>query len=135
MENKNCLFCKIAAKEIPSEVVYEDKKTFAFLDIKPVTPGHVVIIPKFHAENIIALPDEEIAPLFGTVKKITALVKEKLKPKGFTIGINHGEVEGVKHIHVHVIPRYNGDGGRPIQSIAHFSSGEPLSVVREKLTL
>jgi histidine triad (HIT) family protein len=129
----DCIFCKIAAKEIGSEMIYEDEHVVAFLDIHPMTPGHTVVIPKVHAENIIGLPESEVAPLFEAVKKITALLQGKLNPRGFTIGINHGTDQGVDHIHVHVVPRYVGDGGGSIHSIVKYSLGEPLSAIRDRI--
>jgi histidine triad (HIT) family protein len=129
----DCIFCKIASKELPSDVIYEDSQTLAFLDIHPMTPGHTVIIPKKHAENIIDLSHEGVEPLFSTVKKITTLLSEKLKPEGFTIGINHGRTAGMDHLHVHVVPRYEGDGGGSLHSVVRYSSGESLSDVKKRI--
>lgn len=132
-DKKDCLFCKIAAKEIPAEVIYEDEHVVAFLDIYPMTPGHTVIIPKKHAENIIGLSEEEVGPLFSAVKKMTALLSEKLKPEGFTIGINHGRTAGMDHLHVHVVPRYEGDGGGSIHSVVRYPSEESLADMKKKI--
>ena len=88
----DCLFCKIAKKEIPAEAVYEDADTIAILDIHPRAPGHTMIIPKVHAENILDLPDSLVGRVFLTVKKVTGILRTALKPDGFTIGINHGKV-------------------------------------------
>lgn len=129
----DCIFCKIAAKEISAEVIYEDEHVVSFLDIHPLTPGHAVVIPKVHAENIIDLPESEVAPLFEAVKKVTTLLEGKLNPRGFTIGINHGTDQGVDHIHIHVIPRYRGDGGGSIHSVVKYSSGESLESIRGKI--
>jgi len=131
----DCLFCKIASKEIASEVIYEDDHVLAFLDVHPLTAGHTLIVPKKHAENMIDLAPEEVGPLFMAVKKVTTLLEEKLTPKGFTIGINHGKISGqvIDHLHIHVIPRYEGDGGGSIHSVVRYPSNEPLSSVREKI--
>jgi len=129
----DCLFCKIARKEIKAEIIYEDEHAVGFLDIHPMTPGHTVVIPKVHAENIIGLPEAETASLFIAVKKITSLLEEKIGPRGFTIGINHGFMNGVEHMHVHVVPRYEGDGGGSIHSIVKYSSGESLDSIRDKI--
>lgn len=131
----DCLFCKIANKEIASEKIYEDDKVLAFLDISPLSKGHTVVIPKKHAENIIDLPAEEVLPVFSAVKKVTELLQEKLSPKGFTIGINHGRVGGqlVDHLHIHVIPRYEGDGGGSFHSVVKNPPKESVSEIRKEI--
>lgn len=131
----DCLFCKIAGKVIPSEVVYEDDAVLAFLDIHPMAPGHTLIVPKIHSENILDLPEEDVAKAFSGVKKVTALLAEKLSPKGFTIGINHGRMGGqlVDHLHVHVIPRFEGDGGGSLHSVVKNPPKESLSEIRRKI--
>jgi len=82
IELMNCLFCKIANKEIPSEIIYEDGDTVGALDIQPRAPGHAMIIPKHHCENILDIPNEKIGAVFSAVRKITELLKEKLRPDG-----------------------------------------------------
>ena len=127
----DCLFCKINRKEIPSEIVYEDSETLAFLDIFPRSAGHTVVVPKLHAENILALPDNLAAPTLLTVKKVTDILNKTLKPAGFTIGINHGRVSGqaVDHLHIHVIPRYDGDGGGSIHSVVNNPPKEGIKEI------
>jgi histidine triad (HIT) family protein len=115
----NCLFCKIVAKEIPGKIIYEDDSVLGLLDINPRSPGHTMIVPKFHAENILDLPDDLLAGVFLAVKKVTELLKSRLSPDGFTIGINHGKVSGqmVEHLHIHIMPRWAGDGGSSVHSV------------------
>jgi len=137
----DCLFCKIINKDLPSErTVYEDGHVFVMLDVHPCTEGHVLVLPKVHAENIIELPKDITKPLFETVKKMTAILQETLSPAGFTIGINHGRVSGqsIDHLHIHVIPRYEGDGGGSLHSIfkkpsVGNTSGESLKELASKL--
>lgn len=131
----NCVFCKIGAKEIKGEIIYEDEHAFAILDIVPRTKGHVMVIPKIHAPTLLDLPDGEIGPLFQAVKKVAARLKEVLSPDGFTIGINHGDVSGqtVKHLHIHVLPRWNGDKGTSIHSVVNNPPQEELSALAAKL--
>ena len=127
----NCLFCRIAIKEVGSEIIYEDSNTLGFLDINPISPGHSVVIPKSHAQNIIQLDDSRVPALFLAVKKVTSILNKNLKPSGFTIGINHGEVSGqtIDHIHIHVIPRFAGDGGKSIHSVV---TNPPKESIREQ---
>lgn len=132
---KDCFFCGIVAKEVPAYIVYEDDRTVAFLDIMPRSPGHVMVIPKYHAPTLVALPDSEIGPLFTSVKKVTELLAQKLMLDGFTIGINHGRVSGqeVDHLHVHIMPRSRGDGGGPVQSLVNHKPKESLDEIKRKI--
>lgn len=131
----DCLFCKIAAKEIPAAVVYEDERAIAFLDVKPRSPGHTMVVPKVHEPTLIALPDAEVGPLFAAVKKVAELLTKKLAPDGITIGINQGRASGqeVDHLHVHLMPRWHGDGGGSVQSAVHNAPKGPLEEIKEKI--
>lgn len=131
----DCLFCKISAKEIPAKIVYEDNDALAFLDIHPRSIGHTVIISRTHTENIITADSALIAKLFLTTKRVTGMLQDTLRPEGFTIGINHGSISGqtVPHLHVHVIPRYEGDGGGSIHSVVNSPSLLSLDEVAEKI--
>lgn len=132
---KDCLFCNIVDGEIPSHKIYEDDDVFAFLDIEPLTEGHTIVVPKEHRENIIDLPQINIEPLFSAVKSITSLLKNVLQPSGFTIGINHGKISGqsVDHLHVHIIPRYDGDGGGSIHSVVHYPPKQTVEETKKKI--
>ncbi len=134
--NSDCLFCKIAAKTIPSKIIYEDDHAVAFLDVAPRAPGHTMVIPKYHAPTLVALPDEEIAPLFSAVKKTAELLMATLHPDGITIGINQGRASGqeIDHFHVHLMPRWHGDGGGSIQSVVRNAPKEPLDETAKKIS-
>ncbi|MFA5098650.1 MAG: HIT family protein [Candidatus Paceibacterota bacterium] len=127
----DCLFCKIANKEIPAQVVYESNDATAVLDVNPRAPGHTMVLPKVHAANILELPDSKIEGVFKAVKETTDLLAKKLKPDGFTIGINHGKVSGqtVEHLHIHIIPRWNNDGGGSIHSVVDNKPTESLEEI------
>ncbi|HIH95592.1 TPA: HIT family protein [Methanosarcina acetivorans] len=116
---ENCLFCKIITGEIPSHRIYEDDAIYAFLDIYPASEGHTLIAPKKHLSNFTDMNAEDVALLFEAARKVTAAVEKAFSAEGSNIGINNGEVAGqeVPHVHVHVIPRKKGDGGRGIKSI------------------
>lgn len=131
----DCLFCKIVNGEMPSEKIYEDEVVLALLDIHPLSTGHTVLVPKIHAKNILDLPENQIGPLFLGVRKVTVALNLALKPHGFTIGINHGKVSGqtIDHLHVHVIPRFEGDGGGSIHSVVKNQSSESVPATREKI--
>ncbi|MEK7590561.1 MAG: HIT family protein [Patescibacteria group bacterium] len=131
----DCLFCKISKKEISAQFVYENDGAMAILDVNPRAPGHTMVIPKIHAENILDLPEEQIAPLFLTVKKITDILNKAFQPDGFTIGINHGKASGqvVEHLHIHVIPRFTNDGGKSIHSVVNNPPKGSLEEIANKI--
>ncbi|SRR3989338_6356877 len=106
-----CLFCKIAQGAIPAKKVYEDKDTIAFLDINPANPGHTLIVPKKHAENIMDADDKSLESAITVVKKIARLVTEKTGAEGVNVLQNNGKRAGqiVNHVHFHVIPRFEND--------------------------
>ena len=107
----NCVFCAIAAGEIPSFKIYEDDRFLAYLDINPFSKGHALVIPKEHYPCLAETPDDVLAELIATVKKVAAKVCGALKSDGFNVVQNNGEAAGqtVKHIHFHIVPRYADD--------------------------
>jgi len=118
---KDCIFCKIALKEIPNYTVYEDNHALAFLDINPRAKGHTVVIPKVHAETIFDLNEEIAKDLLPAVQKATEKIERVLQPDGYNIGWNHGEAGGqvVPHLHIHIMPRWDGDGGTNMHGIVN----------------
>lgn len=112
MTQDNCIFCKIANGEIPSRTVYEDEDFRAILDLSPATQGHTLILPKEHAANLLELPEDTAAKVLPVAQKIAAQLKEKLGWDGLNLIQNNGETAGqtVMHFHLHIIPRYRGDG-------------------------
>ena len=132
-----CLFCKIAQHEIPANVVFEDERTIAFLDIKPCSWGHTVVIAKVHSAGLTDLPPGEVEPLLATVQRLAGRLLEALPAVGLTIGVNHGQGAGqtIPHLHVHLIPRYAGDGGGNIHSIVRQTPPEPVEATAKTLKL
>ncbi|MBO4515534.1 MAG: HIT family protein [Lachnospiraceae bacterium] len=112
MKKDTCIFCKIANGEIPSRTVYEDADFRAILDLGPATKGHTLILPKEHADDLYELPEEVAARVLPVAKKVAGLLKERLGCDGMNLVQNNGETAGqtVKHFHLHLIPRYVGDG-------------------------
>ena len=131
----DCLFCKIANKEIPANIIEENDDAIAILDIEPKAPGHTMVLPKVHAETILDLPKEKIAPVFEVVQKVTGKLKKALLPDGFTLGINHGKNAGqaIDHLHIHIIPRYKGDNGGNIHSIVENPPKESIDEIKKKI--
>lgn len=112
MKDDNCIFCKIAAGEIPSQTIYENEDFRAILDLGPATKGHTLILPKEHAANLFELSDETAAKLTPLARKLGKQLVEKLGADGLNVIQNNGEVAGqtVMHYHLHLIPRYKDDG-------------------------
>lgn len=106
-----CVFCKIIAGEISSYKVYEDGEALAFLDIHPLTIGHALVIPKKHYSRLEEMPAGEFASLLVTVKKIAALMSEKLGFTDYKLSQNNGPLAGqeVEHVHFHIIPCHPED--------------------------
>jgi histidine triad (HIT) family protein len=125
---KDCVFCQIIDGRIPHYGVYEDSHTMAFLDIHPLAKGHTVVIPRVHAETVQDLDEELMGHVMRAVNATMQRVNTVLSPDGYTVGWNHGEAGGqvVPHLHIHVIPRWSGDGGGNIHSV--ISSQSDMSV-------
>jgi histidine triad (HIT) family protein len=110
LSENTCIFCRIVQKLAPSSVVYEDESVIAFMDIKPLNEGHTLVITKRHYAYIYEVPDEEVAHLYRVAKKIAVAVKKAVKAEGITLAQQNESAAGqdVFHVHVHVIPRYEG---------------------------
>jgi histidine triad (HIT) family protein len=108
----DCIFCAIAAHEADASIVFEDDATIAFMDLRQMSPGHVLVIPKTHAPDIFALDDETGAAVMRAVVRVARAVRAALQPEGLNIWQSNGEAAGqeVPHVHFHVLPRVVGDG-------------------------
>ncbi len=131
-----CIFCSIVAGETPAHKIYEDEHTIAFLEINPSAPGHVMVIPKEHVEDFMDLSGELMVPVINTVQKVAKMIEKALGADNFTIGVNSGKIVGrhVEHMHVHVIPRFQDDGGHYIQGVVSKAIEGTLEEIREKIT-
>jgi histidine triad (HIT) family protein len=128
----DCIFCKIVGGEIPSYKVYEDDKVLAFLDITPVNPGHTLVIPKKHYDNLVDMPDEEAKELLAAAKKIAVAVMAGTGAQGFNLNLNNGAVSGqlVGHVHFHIVPRFESDG-RELWHGQAYADGEAQAVLEK----
>ena len=102
----NCIFCKIINGEIPSYKIYEDEVVFAFLDINPDSNGHTLIIPKKHYLDLTEIDNETLLHIMDTARKLKKLLEEKLNIDGLTLIQNNGDIQEVKHFHLHLKPYY-----------------------------
>lgn len=128
----DCIFCKIVRGDLPSYKVYEDEKTYAFLDINPVNPGHTLVIPKKHALDVFEIEEGEWDAIMRTVRKVSHALEKSLSPAGINLAMNNrsGAGQVVFHAHVHIMPRYPNDGhelwkGRP------YATGEAAALLEK----
>lgn len=131
MKRDDCIFCKIANGEIPSNTLYEDEKFRVILDLGPAAKGHALILPKDHYANLYELPDETASQVMILAKKEATVMTERLQCDGFNLMQNNGETAGqtVFHFHMHLIPRYQNDGQK-INWTPLAPSKEELAEVR-----
>jgi histidine triad (HIT) family protein len=108
----DCVFCRIAAGEVPADFVLDDDEFVAFLDARPVFKGHVLVMPRRHYVTLADLPVPAVGPLFERVRLISAAVPAALGAQGTFVALNNTVSQSVPHLHVHVVPRTRGDGLR-----------------------
>ena len=128
----SCIFCSIAAGEIPSFKIYEDELVLAYLDINPFTRGHTLVIPKQHVAGLLDADDALLGEIMKRVKRVAAHLKAALSCDGFNILQNNGEAAGqtVYHLHFHIIPRYAGE---PLEFKSHKGDMDELKKLADKL--
>lgn len=131
---ENCIFCKIAKKEIPSHIIHEDEQFIAFLDINPLTNGHTVLIPKEHYLMMSFVPDEVLGQVQILAKDLAILLKESMQAEDVTIVIPNGQAAGqqIQHFAIHLIPRYKDDGVE-INLEGSERNQKELKVIEEKV--
>ena len=136
MNSNDCIFCKIVSGDIPSQRVYEDADTIAFLDIRPVNVGHTLVIPKAHFANMLETPDEVLHTLTDVSKKIAPGILKAVGSDAMNWSTNNGRAAGqlVFHMHFHLIPRFPADGHKMWQgSDDHQDFAALAKKIREEL--
>jgi histidine triad (HIT) family protein len=108
----DCLFCRIVAGDVPSQRVYEDERTVAFMDINPTSRGHVLVVPRAHAADLLDIDDDDLAACLRAARQIAGWQRSRLEADGVNLLQSTGRAASqmVFHFHLHVIPRYEGDG-------------------------
>jgi histidine triad (HIT) family protein len=109
---EDCAFCRIVAGDEPGSVVFEDEITVAFLDNRPLFPGHTLLVPREHHETLWDLPSELVEPLFANARLLSLAVREAMGAQGAFVAANNVVSQSVPHLHVHVVPRNRKDGLR-----------------------
>lgn len=130
----DCIFCKIVAGEIPSATIYEDDHTLAFLDANPNNHGHTLVVPKTHAKNILDISEDSLSRMMPAVKKVSKAVFEGVGAVGLNITMNNERPAGqvIFHLHIHIIPRFEGDGLKVWTRKTPYKNGE-MAQVAEKI--
>jgi histidine triad (HIT) family protein len=107
-----CAFCRVVAGEEEGSVVFEDEISVAFLDNRPLFPGHSLLVPREHHETLADLPEELVGPLFGNAQLLSRAIREAMDAQGTFVAMNNVVSQSVPHFHVHVVPRNRKDGLR-----------------------
>jgi histidine triad (HIT) family protein len=132
---EDCVFCRIAARQDDAKIVFEDDVSMAFLDSRPLFPGHCLLISKTHYETIADLPKDLVGRLFSNTQDLAAVVKGAMQAEGTFVAVNNTVSQSVPHFHVHIVPRRRRDGLRGFFWPRHgYSSEEEMAAVRDVLS-
>ena len=135
MKKDDCIFCKIAAGEIPSRKIYEDKDLIAIMDLSPTSKGHSLMIPKEHYTNIYDIDEEIAGKVMKTAKKLATKMTVALNCDGFNLLQNNGETAGqtMFHFHMHLIPRYKDADNNMLKFTSVSFSDEEMDSIRDQI--
>jgi histidine triad (HIT) family protein len=131
--SKPCQFCRIIAGEVPANIVFEDAISVAFLDYRPLFPGHCLLVTRQHFATLLDLPKQLIGPLFANAQLLAAAVQHAVEADGSFVAMNNVISQSVPHFHIHIVPRKRGDGLRGFFWPRHKMSGEELQVIAQKI--
>ena len=135
MKKDDCIFCKIAAGEIPSRKIYEDKDLIAIMDLNPTSKGHSLIIPKEHCTNIYDIDEDIAAKVMKTAKKLATKMTVALNCDGFNLLQNNGKTAGqtMFHLHMHLNPRYKDADNNMLKFTSVSFSDEEMDAIRNQI--
>lgn len=128
-----CLFCRIARRQFPARIVFEDAISLAFLDHRPLFPGHCLLVTKEHYVSLYDLPSDLIGPLFLNGQMLAQTVQRAMEADGTFVAVNNIVSQSVPHFHLHIVPRRRGDGLRGFFWPRHKATEEELAAVQAKL--
>jgi len=130
-----CLFCRIVSGELPATVVYEDDNVVAFLDHRPLFPGHTLLVPRQHVETLGELPTKLVAPYFEAAQLLSLAVESAMDAEGSFVAMNNRVSQSVPHLHVHIVPRRRKDGLKGFfWPRTKYKSDEELQEVKRKIS-
>lgn len=131
---KPCSFCSIASAEVSANVVFEDQISIAFLDYRPLFPGHTLLITKQPFVTLLDLPQDLIGPLFSNAQKLARAVQQAVQADGTFVAMNNVVSQSVPHFHIHIVPRRRGDGLRGFFWPRHKATAEELEAIQKKIS-
>lgn len=131
--DKPCQFCQIAAKELPAYTVFEDDISVAFLDYRPLFPGHCLLVTRQHYTTLLDLPKEAIGLLFINAQLLAGAVQKAMQADGSFVAMNNVISQSVPHFHIHIVPRKRGDGLRGFFWPRHKMNDEELKAIQQKI--
>ncbi len=114
---ENCLFCKIVNEEVPCYSLYEDEQVIVFLDINPMHNGHTLVVPKTHCQDVFDIDLNDLVHVYEVAKKVANTLKEKLNCTGIRFVQNTGDLQEIKHYHLHLIPNYQKESKLPVEDV------------------
>ncbi len=139
LRDPDCIFCSIVAGDIDAAIIFEDESTLAFLDHRPLFPGHVLLVPRAHHETIEDLPSALVEPVFANARTLAGAVRRAMGSEGTFVALNNIVSQSVPHLHVHVVPRVRKDGLRgffwprnPYEDDEHLN--ETAAAIRAELS-
>jgi len=130
----DCLFCRIVSGELPATIVYEDENALAFLDHRPLFPGHTLLVPREHVETLGELPAKLVGPYFEAAQLLARAVESGMEGEGTFVAMNNRVSQSVPHLHVHVVPRRRKDGLKGFfWPRTKYKSDDEMEEVRSKI--
>jgi histidine triad (HIT) family protein len=130
----DCTFCRIAAGDVPAEIVLDEPDVVGFLDARPLFEGHTLVVPRTHRDTLVDVPAAELGVLFEAVQRVAGAVVDALGAQGSWVSVNNVVSQSVPHMHVHVVPRTKGDGLRGFfWPRRKYASPEAAAEVAERL--
>lgn len=134
MFDDNCLFCRIVRGELSATIVYEDENSVAFLDHRPLFPGHTLLVPREHVETLGELPAEFIEPYFKATQLLARAIESGLDAEGTFVAMNNRVSQSVPHLHVHVVPRRKKDGLKGFfWPRTRYKDEEEMKIVQDRI--
>jgi len=135
MTEENCLFCRIVSGEVPAVVVYEDKDSLAFLDHRPLFPGHTLLVPRAHFETLGDLPAAQVEAFFKNAQSLSRAIEAAMEAEGSFVAMNNRVSQSVPHLHVHIVPRRRKDGLKGFfWPRTKYKTEEEMEITRQKIS-
>jgi len=133
MSDPHCVFCRIVTREFPAEILWEDDRVMAILDINPIHYGHALVIPKGHARDLLTLNEDDLRAVMSATQKVARALVQGLGLEGFNIFSNNGKIAGqsVFHFHMHVTPRYPDDNIRFVLQLKTYRNDAMAEYARK----